>query len=122
MKITLDSYSDYLILVRVLISNSHDLENLNQIIKTIDSSALNVNASIEDIAAEFSLADISEFKESSSKLLRLAIETSNDALITLIDSYYLFSCMLEEGREIRFLKFNLKHPTHNNHEISYSVE
>ena len=92
MKIVMDGYNDYLFIVRVLTSSAHEPYNLKRIIKGIDDSALNFDASISEIASEFTLTEIIELKESTEKLLKLAYEKDFDSLSTLMDGYNFLFC------------------------------
>ena len=93
MKITMDSYRDYLLIVRLLIASSHEPTVLNETIKIIDSSTLDIEEKIPNISKEFTLRELVELQEGSRKLLNIAENTNNDYLFTLMEDYqYLSSC------------------------------
>ena len=105
MKLTLDSYRDYLFIVRLLTSSSHEPGDLIQIVNSIDTSTLVIKTSIEDIAMEFTLSEIVELKKNSDDLIKLAKEISNNSLLIMIEDFRLLSCLAQEGGDSRMLRW-----------------
>ena len=102
MKMVMDDYSDYsdyLHIVRALIASAHEPYNLKRIIDGIDSSALNLEATMNEIASEFTLKEITEIKESTEKLHKLAHEKSFDALVSLMDGSKFLFCEVEKHKQ-----------------------
>ena len=101
MKIKLKCYTDFLFVVRLLRANTYNLKKLNEIIQSIDDSALNLQPTIDDIAKQFTQQETEEFNDSSAKLLKYALEEDIEPLIRLMDGYCLLSNLVVEGRERR---------------------
>ena len=105
MKLTLDSFRDYLFIVRLLTASSHESGDLIQIVNSIDTSTLVIKTSIEDIAMEFTLSEIVELKKNSDDLIKLAKEISNNSLLIMIEDFRLLSCLAQEGGDSRMLRW-----------------
>ena len=93
MKLTMDSYRDYLFIVRLLTASLHEPSDLRQIVNSIDTSTLVLKTSIKEISMEFTLSEIAELKKSSGDLIKLAEEKSNNSLF-IIKSRGVRSCFL----------------------------
>ena len=89
MKLTLESYRDYLFIVRLLTASSHEPGDLTQIINSIDTSTLVLKTSIEDISMEFTLSEIVELKKSSGDLIKLADGKNNKSLLIMMEDFRL---------------------------------
>ena len=95
MKLIMENYSSYLFIVRLLVASTHEPYNLKRIIDSIDSSALNLNASVYDVSKQFTLSEITELIDSSYKLLSLARNNKFDSLFTLMNGYNFLFCEIK---------------------------
>ena len=105
MKLTMDSYRDYLFIVRLLTASLHEPSDLRQIVNSIDTSTLVLKTSIKEISMEFTLSEIAELKKSSGDLIKLAEEKSNNSLFIMIEDFHLLSCLAEEGSESTMVRW-----------------
>jgi hypothetical protein len=91
MKIILDCHRDYLFVVRLLHSSTHEPRKVNSILDSIDDSTINPTLAMGKLSLLFTLKEIKELKKKTGELLNFSDEINNKQLFGLMSNYFIFA-------------------------------